>query len=185
MLITDEIFQAYLKCQTKCYLKFSDAVDGKNEFHDWQQRLYEEYKRICWALLRSSCREDECFLGTPPLQQLANKKYQLVINCLVQADEIQSQIHALERVPQCAKRKCNPYAPIRFALSERITENDKLLLAYDALALFLATGKMPPFGKLIHGKEQKIVKVRLPELIKRARKIIDKITTQQANLEAV
>jgi len=44
MLITEEIFQAFLKCETKSYLKFSGAVGLQREFSDWQWHFIEDYK---------------------------------------------------------------------------------------------------------------------------------------------
>lgn len=180
-LITEEIFQAFLKCKTKSHLKASGAVGPECEFADWQRRLLEDFKRKCCIQLRSNLREDECLTATFPPEGLENSKYRLVIDCIVQAQEIQSHIHALERVPSPAKTKHNPYIPIRFVPSEKITQHDKLLIAFDALALFTASGKMPLFGKIIHGSEQKTVKVQLAGLMKMTQSIVERIAAQQSS----
>src|SRR5205807_3556332 len=61
------------------------------------------------------------------------------------------------------------------------TISNKLLLAFDSLVIFMAWGKMPPFGKIIHGSELKITKVRVTELMKTARSVVRRITAQQAS----
>lgn len=181
MLITNDIFQAFLQCETKSYLKFSGAVVVERELVGWQRHLVEDYKRKCFTGLRSHYREDECFVGTSSPQDLENSKYRLVFDCLVQAQEVQSQIHALERLPSPAKTKHSLYIPVRFVPSEKITQHDKLLLAFDALVLSMASGKMPLFGKIIHGREHRTLKVQLAGLMKITKSLVERIAAQQAS----
>ena len=180
MLITADIFQAFLNCETKAHLKCSGAVGDQREYSDWQEHLLDNYKRKCATQLRSLFRKDESFVGTSFPQGLENSKSRLVLDCLVQAPGIQSQIHALERAASPVKTKHSPYIPIRFVPKEKVTNRDKLLLAFDALALSKASGKMPLFGKIIHGSAQKAVRVQLAGLIQTAQSIVEKITAQQA-----
>jgi predicted RecB family nuclease len=71
--------------------------------------------------------------------------------------------------------------PIRFVPGEKIAKGDKLLLAFDALVLSAALGKMPAFGKITHGQKQVATKVILDAWVKTARSIIEKILAQQAS----
>src|SRR5215472_732024 len=98
MLITNEIFQAFLNCELKSYLKLSGAVASQREFTDWQQHLAEDYKQKCATRLRAGFAENECLFGIPFQRDLENNEYRLVIGCTVQAEGLQSQIHALERL---------------------------------------------------------------------------------------
>lgn len=182
MLITDEILEAFLKCETKSYLKFSEEIGPQLEFTDWQSLRTENFVRICGNQLRSNYRDDECLLSPSSLQDFGSGKYRLVLGCKIQAQNIQSHIHALERVPCSGRTKQNPYIPIRFVPSEKVTMNNKLLLAFDALVLSTASGKAPQFGKIIHGSEQKIVKIKLGSLRKVARSLVERITAQQASI---
>ncbi len=50
-----------------------------------------------------------------------------------------------------------------------------------ALALFAAFGKKPPFGKIIHGSNQRVTKVKLPDLMEKAKAIIGKMSAKQAS----
>ena len=180
MQITEEIFQTFLKCKTKCYLRISGTVGLQPEFGDWERFLAEDFQQKCSQRLLSNFRQDECFVGTPSPQELENKKYRIVINCIVQAQKVQSHIQALERLPSPGNTKHNHYIPIRFIPKEKITEFDKLLLSFDAFVLFTTSGRMPLFGKIIHGIEQKTVRIKLDRLTKSTESIITKITAQQA-----
>ena len=180
MRITEEIFQAFLRCETKSYLKISGTIGLRREFSEWERFLAEDFQQKCSQRLLSNIRQDECFVGTPSTQELKNKKYRIVINCIVQAQKVQSHIQALERLPSPGNTKHNNYIPIRFIPKEKITEFDKLLLSFDAFVLFTASGRMPLFGEIIHGIEQKTVRIKLDRLMKATESIIAKIAAQQA-----
>jgi predicted RecB family nuclease len=181
MLITEEVFSAFLKCETKSYLKLSGTVGDNCEFDDWDRRRVEDFKQQFWTHLRSNYREDEYLIGSPLTQALENKRCRLVFDCVVQTPEMQSRIHILERPPSAGKTKYNPYIPIRFNSREKITPHDKLLLAFDALVLSVATGQAPPFGKIIYGSKYSVANVKLEELTKSAQAVVGKIKAQQTD----
>ncbi len=179
MQITEEIFQAFLKCKTKSYLKISGTVGVQREFSDWERFLAEDFQQKCGQRLLSNFRQDEYFIGTLLPIDLENKKYRIVINCIIQTEYVHSNIQALERLHSSNGRKHNHYIPIRFIPKEKITNFDKLLLSFDAFVLFMASGRIPSFGKIIHGSEQKTMKIKLDKLLKITESIIAKITAQQ------
>jgi predicted RecB family nuclease len=181
MLISEDIFQAFLRCETKSYLKFLGSTGDQREFTDWERNLGEDYKQQCCIQLRSNFREDECCVGTLLPQALENNIYRLVIDCAVHAQESQSHIHAIEQLTSPGKTKHHTYIPMRFVPSEKITKHDKLLLAFDALVFSTAFGKAPLFGKIIHGHEQATVKVDLAGLMDMAKTIVGKIAAQQTS----
>ena len=63
MLITDEIFQTFLQCETKSHLKLSGVAGEQREFTDWERNLVEDYKQKCHRQLRADFREAECLVG--------------------------------------------------------------------------------------------------------------------------
>jgi hypothetical protein len=130
MLVTEEIFEAFLKCETKSYLKLSGAVGSRLEFTDWRQQIIADYKQKCSDRLPSGIQNNDCI-------------------------------------------------PIRFVPNERIINDDKLLLAFDALALSNNLGKVPLFGRIIYGNNQTSVRVKLADLIEKARSVVNKIAAQQ------
>ena len=67
--------------------------------------------------------------------------------------------------------------------SEKLTRDDKYLLAFDALVLSGIVGTAPACGKIIHGSEFRVLRVKLTGLLKAARSIVEKIAQQQASDE--
>jgi predicted RecB family nuclease len=179
LLITDDIFGAFLRCETKAYLLHGSIIGDPSAFTTWQHRSLETYRQQCSRHLRAQCSNDDCLLSTSSLQQLKKHPYQFVFDCLVQVHNLEVRLHALERLPDQDKTHY-PYIPIRFVPNEKVTKYDKLLLAFDALALELASGKRLRYGKIIYGRNHKPMKIRLPALMKGVRSTIDRITTQVA-----
>jgi predicted RecB family nuclease len=180
MLVTEEVFRAFLDCETKAHLKFTGSDGASSEVRDWRSYLGEDFTRQCSLRLRSSLREDECLVGALP-DKGADNRYRLVLDCSVQAQGLRSHFHALERIGSPGGTTHHPYVPVRFIPTEKITNRDKLLLAFDALVLSAASGQTPLFGKIIHGSEMKVTKVRVSELMKTTRSLVRRIAAQQAN----
>ncbi len=181
MLITDEIFQAFLQCETKSYLKLLGAVGGQRMFSDWERDLVEDYKQQCY---RQSCaifREAECLVGGTFPQGAENSRYRFLMDCRVRAQEMQSHIHAAERLTSRGNPDHSLYIPIRCVPKEKITKQDRLLLAFDALILWTVSGQAPLFGKIIHGHEQATVKMELAGWMDMAKTVIGKIAAQHAS----
>ncbi len=180
MLITEDIFWAFLQCKTKSHLILSGAVGDRREFSDWERKRAADYQRQFCTQLRSNCRGGELLRGVTLAQALANHQCRVALDCVVQTDELQSHIPLLERITPVGKTAHNPYIPVRLFPREKITPQDKLLVAFDALVLSTASGTAPRFGKIIHGSEYAVAKVTLDELLQTAGAVVEKITAQQA-----
>ena len=95
MSITQGIFEAFLKCPTKSQLYSEEIIGTQPEFGEWQRHVAEEFNEAAWARLRSSVRPDECYIGTPPIEQLEQRRYRLISD-YVAVPEIFTRIHGLE-----------------------------------------------------------------------------------------
>jgi predicted RecB family nuclease len=178
MLITDDIFQAFLQCETKAHLKHAGAVGDQQEFPEWERHLVEDYKQQCYRQWRADCGEAACLVGSALLQDLDHSGCRLVLDCTVRAQEMQAHLHAVERVAAPDKPHDSPYMPIRCVPREKITTQDKLLLAFDALVLGTVSGQAPRFGKIIHGHERASAKVEVTGLLDMAKTVGGKIAAQ-------
>ena len=108
LMITQELFAAWLRCETEAFLKVVGTDGGPHEFLDWQQWMFDDYKHKSSVRLRANYRTDESGLATPSLNDLSIGKYPILIDGIVQTERIQARIHALERIPACGYRKSHP-----------------------------------------------------------------------------
>jgi predicted RecB family nuclease len=179
MPITEETFEAFLKCETKSHLYFKCVVGVQSNFSKWQKHLREKFKQTGLERLRSAVRGDQCYVGTPALQVLKDNRYRLIIDYTTALPGIHARLHALELIRTARDTLC-PYIPIRFVPSEKLTISDRLLLAFDALALSQTCGMTPRVGRIIHGCQYAPLTIPLAGLIDKARVVLGRITAQQA-----
>lgn len=135
MLITDELFASFVKCETKSYLTAMHVRQLQSGALDLQRHILDDYKEKCWLRLAENISKSECSVGTPSPLDLASKQYALVVDCTLGTKTIQSTFHALER-SRSATDKPQRYIPIRFAPAEKLGKDEKLQLAFDALVIF-------------------------------------------------
>jgi predicted RecB family nuclease len=87
----------------------------------------------------------------------------------------EARLHAVERVPSEGRSKPAQFIPVRFVFTNKLGKDNKLLLAFDALALSKALGREVSLGKIIHGDEHSTLTVKTSALAGEVRKRLEKI----------
>ena len=77
---------------------------------------------------------DECIVNPPDAEDLKAAKWRLAVNLVACAQDSESVLHAVERIPSEGRGKPAQFIPIRFIFFNKLSKHDKLLLAFDALA---------------------------------------------------
>ena len=71
----------------------------------------------------------------------------------VKKGNLQTRIHAVERVASNGQDKPIQFIPIRFIFTNKLTKEDKLQVAFDALVLSETIRSEVNHGKIIHGED--------------------------------
>jgi predicted RecB family nuclease len=106
------------------------------------------------------------------MENLKASKWQLAINLVANWQNLETSLHALERVQSKGRGKAPQFIPIRFVFSNKITRDDKVLMAFDAFVLSEMLGREVSLGRLIHGDRHVKLNVRTLPLVKKVRKLI-------------
>lgn len=80
-------------------------------------------------------------------------------------------------MPPTGRGQPSQFIPIRFIFTNKLTRDDKLLLAFDALALAERLGSEVNLGKIIHGDDHATFRVKTATLAKQTRKVTEDIRT--------
>lgn len=179
MKITPDLFHANLKCPTKCWLRAKAEPPSGNPYAEWVKTQTESYRARETMKLVAGAAAGE--LPAPVTgESLKAAKWQVVPNVVVQAQmdssELEASLHVLERVASEGRGKAAQFVPIRFIFTNKLGKDDKLLLAFDALALSEALGREVRIGKIIHGDDHATLNVKTSALVGEARKRTEKIT---------
>jgi predicted RecB family nuclease len=102
-------------------------------------------------------------------------EWRFAVDFFASSKNLESNIQALERIPSEGRSKSAQFIPFRFTLFNKLTRDDKLLLAFDALVLSEMLGLEVSLGKIIHGNNYSTVKVKTSALTREVRKMIRKI----------
>jgi len=99
MNITPALFEAFLKCPTKCFLRSGGEVGAGNDYADWVQNESQAYREAGTKRLREGIPPDECVLPSTERPNLKAAKWRLVVDFPARAQNLESQLHAVERMP--------------------------------------------------------------------------------------
>jgi CRISPR/Cas system-associated exonuclease Cas4 (RecB family) len=176
MKITSDLFHAYLKCPTKCWLRFTGEPATGNAYAEWVQNQNESYRAAAIGRLRSQVHQDHCAVA-PAQENLKASKWRLGFDVFVAAsNNLESRLHAVERISSEGRGKAAQFVPIRFIFTNKLGKDGKLLLAFDAVVLSEELGREVSVGKIVHGDDHTTHKVKTTALAAELRKSIEKIS---------
>jgi predicted RecB family nuclease len=147
-------------------------------YSDWVQAQTESYCVQGTRRLRDGVAPHESVVSLSEPLRLKAAKWLLAVNVAVRAKMLESRLHAVERVPSQGRGKPARFIPIRFAFRNKLTKDDRLLVAFDARVLSEMLGREPTHGKILHGDDHATVKVKTSALANQ----VQKVTTQIAIL---
>ncbi len=181
MTITPQILEAFLKCPTKCWLRAKDETSPGGTYADWVQKQNESYRADSVRRLTVGLQAAE-YAVNPQVENLKSVQWRLAFDAPASARidveaqfPVESRLHAVERVPASGRGKPAQFVPVRFIYRNKLTKDDRLLLAFDALVLSEALGRKVSIGKIIHGDDAATLKVKLGTLMGDVRKQHGKI----------
>lgn len=178
MIITSNLFAAYLQCPTKCFLRSRNETGIENAYAEWIRVQNESYRSEELKRITARVPSDECIISPPSIENLKAPKWQLAVNLVAaHAQKFESCIHAVEQIPSQGRGKSAQFIPIRFVFTNKLTRDDKLLLGFDAFVLSEVMGCEIGLGKIVHGDNHAALKVKTAALLKQVQKLTSQIST--------
>ena len=179
MRISSEVFGAYLNCPTKSWLQAADHPPTGSAYSEWLKAQNDSYRTTEREQLAAKSANDEVALSSDR-ENTKSGRWCLAPGLAVQVKMdscvLESELHAVQRVPAKGRGKPVQLIPIRFAFKNKLAREDRLLLAFDAFVLSKSLGREVTIGKIIHGDERAAMTVKTSALAGEVRKRIEKIT---------
>jgi predicted RecB family nuclease len=241
MTITSSLFEAFLKCPVKGWLRAANEPPAGNVHAEWVKAQNESYRVAETKRVIAGMRSPD-FTVSPPADNLKLAKWCLAAEVVIRATPnscggrskevpcsplspsetdigatpgslvtgspapaslhgspdsapktsrahldtvpqpavlpgclLETCLHLLERVPAEGRGKAARFIPIRFTFFNKLTKDDKLLLAYDALVLGRVLGRDITVGQIIHGDDHAALRVKTSALAAELRKRLEKV----------
>jgi len=184
MKITAELFEAFLKCPRKCWLRATGKAVGGNKYAEWVKTQDQSYRvsGIERLVEESSARR---VATSPPAENLKTAKWRLATNLAIGSETNQNAleacIHGVERAPSEGRGKAAQFIPIRFTFTNKVGRDAKLLAAFDALVLSEALRRKVSVSKIIHGANYATLNVQTATLTAEVRKRIEQTVGMLSN----
>jgi predicted RecB family nuclease len=176
MTITSQLLEAYAKCPTKCWLRRAGESATGNAYALWVQAKSETCRVEGIKRLVAEVPDGGRVVASPT-ENLRTATWRMAADVPAQAPNIETRIPIVERAPSAGRGKAAQFIPIRFVWANKVGRDDKLLLAFDALALSKTLGRDVPAGKIIHGDDYAVLKVKTAGLLGEVRTLIEKTAT--------
>ena len=175
MKLTSALFEAYLKCPTKCYLRSSGQTGSGNAYAEWVREQNDAYRNDGVQRLMAAT-ESAAAVVTPGTTNLKTTTWRLAVDMALETEIMASRLHAVERVPSEGRGRPAQFIPVRFVFFNKLTKDHRLLVAFDALVLSEVLGRAVTIGKIIHGDDHATLKIKVASLLGTVRKLTGKIS---------
>src|SRR5712691_6164260 len=180
MKISSDLFEAFLKCPTKCWLRAAGEAGSGNAYAQCVKSQTASYVVTQTARLLSESPKDESAVS-PALENFKGGEWRLATGMVVRAQlnsyTLESKLHAIERIRPEGRGRPAKFVPMRLIFTNKLGKDDKLMLAFDALVLLEAAGREINISKIIHGNDRATLKVKTPALAGEVRKRAEKIAS--------
>jgi predicted RecB family nuclease len=173
-LVTSQLFEAYLACPTKCFLRSVGEPTAENAFIVWKNAKKESYCREGAQKLLADIPQG-VGVGNLDNARLNKASWRFAFDQVIHVQNLRARVQIVERIPAKGSRRTLQLAPIRFIYTNKLSGADKLMAGFDALVLSRATGLPVAFSKIIYGDNCATFKVRTQMVSRQVGKIVSKI----------
>jgi predicted RecB family nuclease len=181
VLITSHLFEAYLKCHTKCFLLSLGETGTGNGYLDWVQAQQASYRSEEINRLTQEAAQNQHVIGPIDRKDVQSAKWRFAVETTARAQNLESTVHAVERLRSGGQEKRELFIPIRFIFSNKLHKHAKLLLAFDAFVLSEMLGCEVGLGKIIHGDDRATLKVNTGIMVSEVRRVTEEIGALLSN----
>jgi hypothetical protein len=123
MTITADVFEAFLKCPTKCYLRSRGEVGTGNAYADWLRIQNESWHREAVKRLTPGNVLGESVGSPPAATDLEMAQWHFAVEYVVRSQNMESRLHAVERILSEGRSKPAQFIPIRFIPTNKISRD--------------------------------------------------------------
>src|SRR5438309_7781509 len=126
MAITTDLFEAFLKCRTKCFLRARAEIETGNVYADWFRTESDRFHSEGIKRLVAGVAPDKLAAATAATENVGLAQWQWAINLEARSEDLRCSCHALERIPSVVRGRTVQLVPVRFAFTNRLTRHDRL-----------------------------------------------------------
>jgi hypothetical protein len=99
MIVSSHLFEAFLECPTKCWLRSRAEPTAGNAYAEWVQTQNRAYCELELKRLVAMHPNNDHSVTLPVPKNLKNATWRLITDIRLSANDLESRLKVLERVP--------------------------------------------------------------------------------------
>ena len=159
VVVTSCLLEAFLACPMKCYLLSKGEIAVGSDYTNWVATRTESYRSEGIHKVTAGHPHE---LGSDSLElgRRTNASWHFAIDQIVRIQDWEASLQVVQRVPLEGTNSSAKLVPIRFVPANKLTSSDKMMAAFDALALSKSLGVKTSVAKIVHGEKWSVVTVK-------------------------
>src|SRR5262245_50712188 len=114
MIVSSPLFEAYLECTTKCWLRSRAESTAGNVYAEWARAENETYRQDGLNKLLAIFSEGDLAMGPLISKNSKDATWRIAIGVRLQTNDLESRLHAVERVAFDGRDSPTQFIPYRF-----------------------------------------------------------------------
>ena len=174
-VITNEVINSFLKCPYKAYLKLNHQKGEKTDFEKVEEELAAIYKENVSAQLEEKLYQNQPLLRLDRTKESKEYKITYTTDQCLTSLKYEITFDLIQIVQEIGSPYAIFYYPIFVLHKERITKIDKVNFTIRSLILSDIEGIPVEYAGIIHGKNHKLIKLRINTYTREAQKAISEL----------
>jgi predicted RecB family nuclease len=177
-LITDALFEAFLHCKYKSYLRLKGIPGHITEFELHRGILATAYADAAQSKLLGCALSEDIPRSVLADHQTLLAGTRLILDAKLTMDDLQASIDAIVRIDGESPLGNFSYLPVQYCREVKIPRVARLLLAFRSMVLGKIQGSLPSHGVIVHGPDFAEEKLKLHSLQDRATRLLEELRAQ-------
>ena len=122
MIVSSQLFEDYIECATKCWLRSRAESAAGNVYAEWARAQNEAYRQDGLKTLLAILPEGDCAMGPPISKNSKDATWRIAIDVRLRTNELESRLHAVERIASEGRGSTTQFIPYRFEFANKLTK---------------------------------------------------------------
>ena len=123
MIVSSQLFEAYLECSTKCWLRSRAEPTAGNVYAEWARAQNETYYEDGLKRLFAMHPESDRAIAPPISENLKDATWCMAIDVRLRTNDLESRLQAVERIPSKGRGRTDQFVPYRFEFANKLTKD--------------------------------------------------------------
>src|SRR5439155_6060006 len=159
MKITNQLFDAFVRCKFKLHLLATGHKGVTAEYGILLEDLDRKYREGAILRFQQQFNANQIINNPASILDAQTRGPELMLDVVLTNDQFSVDAVVLNKISDDGCFGRPEYAPMLFFQREKINRWDKLLISFNALVLSDVLGDLPGFGIIIHGRSKKTSRV--------------------------